>query len=351
MEILIVKTSAIGDVIQAFPTLAYLRQKFPDAKIDWVVEKSASALIQAHPDVREILVLNTKTWRKNLFSKTTRHEIRSFCKNLRCKKYDLLLDLQGNSKSGLVTLLAKAKQKVGFSSRAVPEKPNILATTHRYTPPKNLPAREQALFLAQRHLNDFSFRGAPLKLKLTSDEEHKLRTLVTEAPTLMVCPGSKWKNKQLDEATLKALLQKIDARFSPNFLFIWSSPEEKTLADSLAAQFPKSQSLGDLSLPLIQNLMSRTDGILAVDSALLHLSATTQTPTFSIFGPSSSTFYKPPGEGHTALQGSCPYGKTFQKRCPILRSCPTAACIRNLSAEEIFAAFAPWWNNLTKTPR
>lgn len=239
MEILIVKTSAIGDVIQAFGVLAYLRQKFLDAKIDWVVEKGASSLVEAHPDVRATLILDSKTWRKELFSKITRREIGAFCKNLRNKKYDLLFDLQGNSKSALVTLLASAKQKVGFSWGTAPEKPNILATTHRYSPPKNLSAREQILFLAQRHLNDFSLFKAPLKLKLSEEEADKLRTLVTQSPTLMVCPGSKWKNKQLGEGVLKSLLQKIDARFSPNFLFIWASPEESSSQTLLPLGSPK----------------------------------------------------------------------------------------------------------------
>jgi heptosyltransferase-1 len=73
-----------------------------------------------------------------------------------------------------------------------------------------------------------------------------------------------------------------------------------------------------------------------MDSATLHLCGTTSTPSFSLFGPSSASIYKPLGEHHVAFQGSCPYGRTFVKRCPILRTCKTGACMKDLTAKRIF---------------
>lgn len=346
MEILIVKTSAIGDVVQAFSTLNYLLKKFPHAKIDWVVEKSASALVLFHPQIRETLILDTKSWRKNLFGKTTHEEMRLFTKQLRSKRYDLLIDLQGNCKSALVALLARAKAKVGFSWKSLAEKPNYLATTHRYFPPDHLSSRAKNLFLAQSFFNDFStLVPTTLDLKISPEEQSRLKAILStlSTPRLMVCAGSKWKNKQLGEETLLALLKMIYGKFVPTFLFIWSNEDEKKSADRLAAHFPGSITLGDLSLNLWQALMARVEGVLAVDSSALHLCGTTKTPSFSIFGPSSSSFYKPEGKRHVAVQGSCPYGKTFHKRCPILRTCTTGACIRALKAEDLFEQFKRWW--------
>jgi heptosyltransferase-1 len=71
MKILLIKTSSLGDIIHAFPTLSFLRQKFPDAKIDWVVEKPFAELVKAHPFVNDVLTVDTKGWRKNLISKET----------------------------------------------------------------------------------------------------------------------------------------------------------------------------------------------------------------------------------------------------------------------------------------
>jgi heptosyltransferase I len=63
-SILIVKTSAIGDVIQTFPVLEYLRRKFPEAKIDWVVEEGIAPLLYAHPQIGEVITIRSKVWRK-----------------------------------------------------------------------------------------------------------------------------------------------------------------------------------------------------------------------------------------------------------------------------------------------
>ena len=94
-----------------------------------------------------------------------------------------------------------------------------------------------------------------------------------------------------------------------------------------------------LPLPTWQNLMDEVDLVIAVDSSALHLCGTTSTPSFSIFGPTSQRVFKPMGERHFAVQGSCPYGRTFEKQCPVLRSCPTGACIKELTVEELFEAF------------
>jgi len=347
VKILIVKTSSIGDVLHTFPVLSYLRKRFPAAQIDWAVEKGCAELLHGHPQLSRMLVLDSRVWRKTLFSKKTRLEISEFFRTLREEEYDLLIDLQGNSKSALVTLSAKAKEKVGFGWNALPEKPNWLVTTHRYNPPENLSVRERNLHLVQSHFQDFTAEefSSP-QLKISEAEEVRLVEILSKmrGERLMICFGSKWRNKQLGEETLFPLVKKIEERLHPAFLFIWGSETEKRLADKLHELFPRdSQSIGELSLSLWQALMAKMQGVLAVDSAALHLCATTETPTFSIFGPSSSAYYKPEGEEHQCVQGECPYGQIFEKRCQKLRSCPTGACVRNLKVETLFARFNLWW--------
>ena len=60
MKILIVKTSALGDIIHVFPVLQFLRCYYPKAQIDWVVEKSFSELVRAHPAVSNVLTIQSK---------------------------------------------------------------------------------------------------------------------------------------------------------------------------------------------------------------------------------------------------------------------------------------------------
>ncbi|MFI5334117.1 MAG: lipopolysaccharide heptosyltransferase I [Chlamydiales bacterium] len=352
MKILIVKTSSIGDVLHSFPVLSYLRRQFPEAQIDWAVEKESVSLLQAHPELNQVLVLDSRAWRMACFAKKTREEVRTFLRLLRKEEYDLLIDLQGNCKSALVTLLARAKEKVGFAWSSLPEKPNWFVTTHRYAPPKNLSVRMRNLYLVQQHLQDLApFVPAEITLTISPEEAARMEEIVrkTQGAPLMVCFGSKWKNKQLNEETLFFLLKKIEEKFKPSFVFVWGNEKEKRLADRLKLSFPRdSQSVGDMGLNFWQALMRKMRGILAVDSAALHLCATTKTPSFSVFGASSAAYYKPEGSEHLAMQGACPYGQMFEKRCPILRTCATGACMRSQSADALFSAFAPWWTAIEK---
>jgi heptosyltransferase-1 len=346
-SILIVKTSAIGDVIQTFPVLDYLRKKFPAARIDWVAEQGISPLLKAHPQLDNVLEIRSKVWRKNPLSSQTRLEFRTFTKQLRETNYDLLFDLQGNAKSAVVTAAAKAREKIGFGWKSVREKCNLLVTHKRFNFSPDLNIRLKYFGLVQSYFNDTDgFETQGVRLKISREETERLQDILSKEPKLMVCFGSKWPNKRLEVATLTALLEKIALECDPVFLFIYGDEEERRIAEALSAQFKKSIAVGGLSLPLWQALMWEMDGVMAVDSAALHLCGTTDTPSFSVFGPSLAAFYKPPGEGHLSVQGSCPYGKTFSARCPILRTCSTGACIRHLQVDALFDSFKKWSSRL-----
>jgi len=101
-------------------------------------------------------------------------------------------------------------------------------------------------------------------------------------------------------------------------------------------------------MPLWQALMFMIDCVIAVDSCALHLAALANIPTFSIYGPSSSKVYKPIGDKHHAYQGQCPYGEEFIKRCKRLRSCPTGACMKEISVLSLITSFKTFWTSEVK---
>jgi heptosyltransferase-1 len=344
ISILIIKTSAIGDVIQTFPVLEYLRGKYPDAQIDWIVEQEIAPLLKAHPLLDNVIEIGTKAWRKSLFSSETRRGVGAVIRNLRSTNYDLAIDLQGNTKSAVITGCVKADVKLGFDWETVREKSNVLVTSKRFKVPIDLNVRLRYLTLVQRYFNDdLGFKGTGVHLQLNEAEEQRLQLISCDRPQLMVCFGSKWANKRPDHSTLLTFLQKIAQEYPISFLFIFGSEEEKRIAESLALSFGEQGSaVGNLSLPLWQALMWKVKGVIAVDSAALHLCGTTQTPSFSIFGPSLASSYKPIEDRHSAFQGSCPYGRTFARHCPILRTCATGACIRQLKTDDLFSSFKPW---------
>ena len=342
MKILIVKTSAIGDVIQTLPVLQYLRRRFPDAQIDWVVEVASQELLQAHPHLDHVVTIDTKKWRSTFSFRS----ILSCIRALRKTHYDLVFDLQGNIKSAFVTLFAKGKIKVGFHKNNVREKINLLVTHHKIAVDPNLPIQERYLRFVQTYFGSQEpFHPIGVKFHLTSSEQKQLELIIQEAvlakrPRIMVCFGSKWKNKQLPESTLRKLFELIADQYDPSYLFIFGNSEEEEIANRLCQVFlERSVSLGKMSLPLWQVLMTHSDLVFAVDSAALHLCSTTSTATFSVFGPTQARVYNPRGEQHHFVQGSCPYGRTFVSRCLVLRTCPTGACMRELSAEALFQKF------------
>lgn len=352
MRILINKMSSLGDIIHAFPVLEYFKQCHPDCEIDWIVEQPFSELVRAHPHVHQVISVKTKQWRSQVLKKTTCKEILETLRELRAKEYDVVLDLQGNIKSGIFTGFAKSRLKVGFLSSSVPEWPNLLFTNKKYNPPSGANIREDYLFLAQSAMGmsprqNIQFSG--VQLKLSHEEKIRLQILLDSIKKysglkIMVCPGSNWTNKQLPSHILRNFLDRISRHLKVHFLLIWGNSEEKRLVTELAGYLSDRSSIVErLSLPTLQNLMNEMDLVLSMDSLPLHLAGTTSTPTYSIFGSSSAKKYKPVGDNHKAFQGNCPYGKVFEKRCPILRTCSTGACIKNLDDEELFTDFYSWW--------
>lgn len=333
LSILIIKTSSLGDIIQSFHVLNFLHQIFPDISIDWVVEKKFASIVAAHPLVRRAIVFDRE---KVLHSFLT----------LRKQSYDVLFDLQGNSKSALITFFTKAKIKVGFDLTSVREWPNILATHFRFNVPSHMNIRLQYLSLiSQFYQVALPSKMGSVLLKMTEEEKERFRALPLDLKRpVMVCPGSQWINKQLSLETLIPFLSSVQKKISCFFLLMWGNEEEKLFCEQIESAFPNSSLILDkLPLPVWQNLMSQMDLLIAVDSSALHLCGTTQIPSFTIFGPTSPDIFKPIGEQHFAFQGKCPYGKIFEKRCPILRTCSTGACIRKLCPNQLFQSFSGWW--------
>lgn len=323
---LVIKTSSLGDIIQTFPALAYLRDKFPEARIDWVVEAGYAELVRAHPAVTSVLAIDTKKWRKggNL------SQFFKFRKELIQKRYDAAFDFQGNIKSGIILGCTKAKEKVGFGLKSVREWPNIFLTKRKIDPPKGLNIRDDYLFLVQSFFNDFRPKNGEVQLLLSLDERKEVEALLKKLPLtrrLLIAPKSAWPNKEMGLEKLVRFLKKEEGFF----LFVWGRESEKEVAQKLSAFFPeRSLILNPLKLPQLQYLMSQLDLVIAMDSLPLHLAATTSVPTLSFFGPTQAKKFGPLGPQHRSFQGTCPYNIEFEKQCPRLRTCQTGACIKNV---------------------
>lgn len=343
-RILIVKTSSLGDIIQAFSILPYLRRQFPKAPIDWVVEKRFSAVVAAHPLIERTIAFDIKGIKKMWWS---------IWRELRRERYQMVFDLQGNCKSSLFTLFSRSAQKVGFGKKSVREWPNLLATHRRFDVSRSLNIRLQYINLIQQYLRDESPVDVEgVRFKIGQQEQERINALLLDGINVMVCPGSRWINKQVPAERLALFLKKVEQMLNCSFLLIGGSEEERVMCEEIHRHFPeKSRIVQPLPVPVWQNLMSEVDLLIAMDSSALHLCATTSTPSFSIFGPTAKQIFKPMGSLHFAFQGLCPYNQAFEKQCPVLRSCPTGACIRQINPDALFEHFYAWWVALSRASK
>ncbi len=118
MQILFIKLSAIGDVVQTLPALEAVKKQYPGSEITWVVEEAAADILVGHPAISRVLVSRRKTWIKMLGNLLTAADglrrIARFLRELRSVQYDIAVDFQGLMKSGVLIGLARARRKIGF---------------------------------------------------------------------------------------------------------------------------------------------------------------------------------------------------------------------------------------------
>ena len=172
--------------------------------------------------MRKVIEVDTKLWRNGLLKH--RGPIGAFRKELRKEKYNALFDLQGNTKSALVTALARAEKKVGFDWKTVPEKPNFFVTNVHLACDQEVsaPSRYSRLLLDYFGDDEIS-ETMEVKLRLEPKEENYLERICQlgfQSPRIMICFGSNWINKQLNDKTLIEFLRRVQEKFSPTFFFI-----------------------------------------------------------------------------------------------------------------------------------
>lgn len=339
-SILIVKTSSLGDILQSFDALSFLRDLCPEARIDWVVEKKFCEVVKTHPLIDRVFILDRLHWIASI-------------REIRTQNYDVLIDLQGNCKSGVVTWFAKARIKIGFGMKSLSEWPNALATHVRFDIDQSQNIRLQSIELIAKYfqVSFLSYKRRDIALLQMNEVEKRMSEALLPSSKpfcMMICLGSNWENKRLSKEVLIHFLKKVCHLIDPIlFVFVWGNQQEKETCEAIQTIFFQNSIIFPrLSIPAWQNIMDTMNLIFALDSSALHLAGTTKTPSFSVFGPTQSSIFKPEGDQHKSIQGACPYHVSFHKRCPFLRTCKTGACIKSISADSLFEAFLQQYRNL-----
>ncbi len=112
-NILLIKPSSLGDVVMALPSLSALRRSFPQARIHWLIRPEFAPLIEGHPHVDEILLFDRTFLAKAWHSAAAGRGLLSLVSDLRHRRFDAVLDLQGLLRTGLLAWLSGCRQRFG----------------------------------------------------------------------------------------------------------------------------------------------------------------------------------------------------------------------------------------------
>lgn len=340
MKILIIKTSSLGDVIHALPVLDYLRQVSAGIEIDWVVEESFLPVIEHNPHLARIHVIRTKKWRKTPFSPETRQDLKLLYTALRERPYDLVFDIQGNLKSGLIAWLSGADTRIGFSRDVLQEKANSLFTTRK------IPFRACDRNVTDRYLRVVSvlfgrdYRDMDISGTIVSspEDESAADRYMAGLPDGLVFVfqvGTTWKTKLWHPQGWIELARRITARYPGSTILInWGSPDEKALAEQIAGEVGSSvQLLPWLRIRELIPVLRRVDLLIGGDTGPLYLAAAVGTPTVSYYRATSAAAYAPRGDLHRAVQAQMSCAGCGRTSCD-----KDAVCRASISVEALFEA-------------
>lgn len=336
MKILLIRLSALGDVIDTIPALQAVRRRFPDARISWAVEEKAAPLLQKHPDLDELLIFprfkggKKPPWWKRLSA------YGSFFRDLRRRRFDLALDFHGNLKSGLVSFAAGPPVRVGFA-RNYTREGNPLFSNRRVIP------REDPQHRAVRSLELLRGIGiepewSPPKWRFPEERLEGARFLWEQlsgpqGPRILVHVGAspKGEYKRWFPARFARLIDRLEGEGMPVVLL--QGPDDWKAVPEVIEHLSRPPRIAS-GMPLegAAAFLSQADLVIGSDSGPVHMGSAMGIPTVAVFGPKDPRVYGPIHVPNETIYKGVP--------CSPCRytACPHRLCLDLVSVEEVYNA-------------
>ena len=275
MRILVVKTSSMGDVVHALPVVSDVLRHDPGAKIDWLVEPPFAALPQMHPGVRRVLPLPWRKWRSQLLRGATWRAIGALRDELKRGRYDLVLDLQGLTKSALWARQSGAPV-AGYDRHS--GRDPLAAWFYQRTAAVSLElhAVQRCRLLAAAHLGYAAPQGAP---------DFGLRApapgWAPRVPYAVLIPNASRPEKLWPERHWVAIGRRmLEMGWQP--VVLWGRDVEQTLAERIAAScegdVPPFLKVGEMA-----SVLAGAQHVVGLDTGFTHLAAAFGRPTLGIY--------------------------------------------------------------------
>jgi heptosyltransferase-1 len=337
-NILFVRLSAIGDVVNCLPALRLLKKHYPAARVTWAAEQPSASLLKGDPDIDEVFVVKRREWTYGLTSPANVAGMAAGFGYLRSRHFDVTLDFQGNLRSGVVTLASGARIKAGFTCGRVKEYSHLFCTRHVHLPRKGVHRIQRNLVL----LTALGIEPEELPAELSVGEneagtagEFLREKGISGKQVVIVHPGvskfgafKQWSPERFGEVARRL------ADASRRAVIVSWGPGERELAEKVvelsggkAILGPEPHGLRELAY-----LLGRSTMFVGGDTGPLHIAAAAGTPVVAIFGPKDPDMYGPAGNGHQVVR------KEIECSPCVLRTCPDPRCMKLITVDEVYDA-------------
>ena len=326
-RVLIIKPSALGDVITALPVLRGLRRSFGgDVRIDWLINPSCAPLVADDPDLSNVVVFDRKRYGTMWRNPVAGLAFSSFCKKLRKNNYDWVIDLQGLFRSGFLAGVTRAAVRAGFASAR--EFAGIFYNIQlpAHGEPDHTVDRNIALV---KHLG-IDARPEDLTLHIAGPAKQWAAETAGKiaGDFVIVSPATRWATKLYPQSHWQRVVAQLSKKAT---VVITAGPGEEHLAAPLAGTAGVVNLAGKTTVTQLAALVARSAGLISCDSAIMNMATALGVPQVTLIGPTDPARTGPYGRDDAVVRAMLPCGGCLK------RTCSHIACMESITPAEVVA--------------
>jgi heptosyltransferase-1 len=309
-RILIIRPSALGDVCRTVPVVVSLRRRYRQSQIDWLVQDAFAAAIEAHPDLSDIVTFPRARFAHWWRSPARLLELMRWIRNLQQRRYDLVLDCQGLGRSGLMSWLTGAPQRVGLRSA---RELAWLGYTLRVEAPEahgEMHTVDEMLLLIEalgiEPRRDMRLYVSPPHQQWWTQRQHSLG--IVGQSYAVLAPSSRWPGKNWPIERFIELIEPLQMRGFARVVVIGATSELEQTRPLIDATTSLSEPVvidlvGQSSIGQTMAVVAGADLVIANDSAPLHIAVGLGRPCVGLFGPTDPARVGPYRMEHAVVRG------------------------------------------------
>jgi lipopolysaccharide heptosyltransferase I len=320
---LLVRLGSLGDVIHAIPAAAALRAKYPDARIDWLVDPRYVPVLQLVEGLSEAIAFDPRG-AIGVSLATIR--------KLRRVKYDAVVDLQGLLKSALLARGVGAHRVIGFPREHLREPLARILYSETPDPGRDPHVVSKNLMLMRALGVDDIPVTFPLKLPRTVTADTVAAGFGSEGYAV-INPGAAWPNKRWPPQRFGALAAEIRERIGVRSLVLWGPGEEDIASLVVGASRGAADLAPKTSVIDLFAIARRAKLMVSGDTGPLHIAAAVGTPVVALFGPTFAERNGPWDRGDITISRAARCFCHYERKCRLLQP-----CIDDIAVDEVVSA-------------